>query len=150
MFPLHVTRSKDTHATKSVKNFARAQDLRIFEFLDDHLAEFCGDNVEHLWKKFKSICKFCLDTFIPNKLKKHTKFTPWVTRHILQLKRKAERLRKNRAASHRLSEVRSALHEAIEREKSFYFNTTLAKLWLILLQMIRRSSGPTLAIAKRT
>lgn len=125
-FPLNINRSGDVNTTKAVKNFAHAQDSRIFEFLDDHVAEFCGDNVEHLWEKFKNICTFCLDKFIPNKLKKRTKFTPWVTRPILHLKRKAERLRKKRAASQRLGEVRSALHEAIQREKSFYFNTTLA------------------------
>lgn len=75
-FPLHVSRSKDTHVAKSVKAFARADDSRIFEYLDDHVADFCGDNVEHLWEKFKNICIFCLDTFMPNKLKKRTKLTP--------------------------------------------------------------------------
>lgn len=97
-FPLNINRPKDMHTKKSVKNFARADDRRILEYLDDHLDEFCGDDVEHLWEKFKQLCTFCLDKFIPNKLKKRTKFTPWVTRPILQLKRKAERLREKQGS----------------------------------------------------
>lgn len=59
--------------------------------MDLALDSFNGTDVELLWSKFKSICKFCIDNFIPNKTKRTQRANPWITRPIIELKRKIKR-----------------------------------------------------------
>lgn len=125
-FNLYCKRSNTLHVSKQVKNFSRADDTSIQDYLEIQLANFDGDDVVFLWDEFKKLCFYCLDKFVPSKTKKTPKFTPWITRPIIHMKRKARRLQKKGAAPHLLREVRKSLSEAIKSAKMFYFNTTLS------------------------
>lgn len=122
---LHYKNAKSCPALKKVKDFAKANDTAITEYLENTWPNFNDHDVEVLWNKFKNMCLFCLRNFVPDKVKKTAKYTPWISRSIIHLKRKAKRLRKKRTAPQQLAEVRTTLYNAITRAKNFYFNTTL-------------------------
>lgn len=124
-FSLNVKHTPDTHPPVIVKDFARADDISITEYLESCFCEFRASDVLELWTKFKVMCLFCIDQFIPNKRVKPTKHTPWMNRRTIQLKRKAKRLRKKGAAAVNLTNVRMALSESITEAKKFYFSNTL-------------------------
>lgn len=124
-FPLHCSRSNSPPKSKQVKNFSRANDTDIQDYLEFEFVNFDGDDAAVLWDKFKKLCFHCIERFVPNKTKKPPKFTPWITRPIIQMKRKAKRYQKKGASAHVLKEIRSSLSEAIKSAKNFYFNVKL-------------------------
>lgn len=80
-----------------VKDFSRARDETILDYLDFHLSNFKGNNVIELWDRFKELCTYCVQNFVPNKTKKTAKVNPWVTREVIHLKRKIKRWRRKNA-----------------------------------------------------
>lgn len=108
-----------------VKDFSRARDESVLDYLDLCLSDFNGTNVTELWNRFKEICAHCLRTFIPNKVKKTAKLTPWVTRDVIHLKRKVKRMRRRRAPREAVQMAQTALNETLKLAKRRYFQKTL-------------------------
>lgn len=109
----------------SVKDFSRARDESVLDYLEIKFNSFQGSDVNILWDQFKQICTYCLDNFIPNKTKKTRKSNPWITREVLHLKRKLKRIRKRGAAANIVEAARTAFNEALKRSKWHYFQHTL-------------------------
>lgn len=108
-----------------VKNFSMAQDESVLDHLDLSLSWFCGSDAVELWDKFKNICLYCLDNFIPNKIRHVRKTTPWITREILHIKRKIKRLRRGAADRNTISANQIVLNSAVANSKRLYFENTL-------------------------
>lgn len=108
-----------------VKNFSRAQDESVLDHLDLCLSRFHGSDAAELWDKFKNMCLYCLDNFIPNKVKRVRKTTPWITREILHMKRKLKRLKRRAADRGTIHAVQNTLNHAVASSKRQYFENTL-------------------------
>lgn len=111
--------------TVSVKDYSRARDESILDYLELCLDKFTGSDTCELWSEFKKICTYCLDYFIPNRIKKTSKQNPWLTREILHLKRKIKRLKRARAGVGAIQATQSALSLAVGSAKRQYFQHTL-------------------------
>ncbi|XP_049269224.1 uncharacterized protein LOC125757630 [Rhipicephalus sanguineus] len=113
--------------TISIKDYSRADDARIVDYMEACLTRFAdsGSEVSALWATFTTMCKHCIDTFIPTKSKKVNKSTPWMTRAIIQLKRKIKRIKKKHARTGIISELQEKLACAVRDSKDLYFTVTL-------------------------
>lgn len=73
-----------------IKNFARADDTSILDYLELSLHEFelasVSESVEELWQRFKIIVKHCTDKFVPTRKKKTKQRSPWITQEIVHIK----------------------------------------------------------------
>lgn len=78
------------------KNFAKADDASIIDYTETYLGDFTDtdNDVFTLWSMFVKMCRHCINTFVPNKTKTVNKQTPWMTRNILQLKRKLKKAKR--------------------------------------------------------
>lgn len=101
-----------TKKTSLVYDFTNAQDvstLDYFEFSFDSfldLYEAPMNNVDQMWNMFRSIVHHCLAHFIPKKKRYNRKHNPWITREIIHLKRKMNRLlRKRKRYTHIYAET---------------------------------------------
>lgn len=110
--------------TKSFKDYTRADDTSIVECLETCLTHFAdsGSDVCSLWTVFTTMCRHCIDTFIPAKTKKVNKSTPWMTRAIVQQKRKIKRANHARSPSRNYKKKLSCV---VRDSKNCYFTTTL-------------------------
>lgn len=83
----------------TVRNFHKADDASILAYLAHEFDKFSTlavnplTDVNRIWSSFKAIVTFCITNFIPLKAKRQRKHNPWVTREVLQAKRKVKRLR---------------------------------------------------------
>lgn len=123
LVPLSQTMNPSFH---HVKDYTRAHDVRIIDHLENSLVDFVDTDVCRLWDQFKRICFYCIENFIPSKRKKVHKHTPWMTRGIIHLKRKAKRLKKKHADPKLISDTLNNLADAVHSSKEYYFNTSLA------------------------
>lgn len=88
----------------------------------------CDNDVFTLWAKFLRMCRYCIDTFVPNKARKVSKQTPWMTRNILQLKRKIKRSKRTLAQPQIISVIsviQNKLASAFENSNDYLFTTVL-------------------------
>lgn len=111
--------------TVQVKDFTRARDESVLDYLDLHLSNFHGSNVVELWDKFKKICTYCIENFVPTKTKKTGNENPWITREVIHLKRKIKRLRRRNASPTTVQNLQATLSSSIGHAKRHYFNNTL-------------------------
>lgn len=88
------------------------------------LTAFSDYDNDVLRAKFLIMCQYCIGTFALNKTKKVSKQTPWMTRNILQLKRKIKR-NKKRAQPQVISIIQNKLASAVESSNDYYFITVL-------------------------
>lgn len=107
------------------KDFSRSNDASVIEHLETCVLSFDNPDACVLWDQFKAICHFCIDKFVPTKPKKVHKNTPWMTREIIQMKRKIKRLKKARTASEVTRKLKKDLASAVKRSKDYYFNVSL-------------------------
>ena len=124
-------------STSQIFNWARADDVGILDYLDSAFESFSqrfadrSISVNELWLSFKSITDHCLSAFVPIKTKVVRKTNPWISREILQLKRKISRIRKlrNKAPLDRYSDnirqLSKTLKDLIKNAKHRYLNVTL-------------------------
>lgn len=110
---------------RSFKDYSRADDASIIEHLETCLTDFTDTDVISLWCRFKDICNFCTDTFVPTKHKLVNRQTPWMTREIIHLKRKIKRLKKQCISIGNLKELKDNLARAVSSSKDHYFKTVL-------------------------
>lgn len=111
--------------TVLVKDFSRARDESVLDCLDLCLSTFVGTDTSDLWIKFKDICTYCINQFIPSRAKKSGKSNPWITREILHLKRKLKRLRRARVPHNIIQMKQASLNKAVAAAKRHYFQNIL-------------------------
>lgn len=113
-----------------VKNFARADDTSILDYLELSLGESelasASESVKELWQRFKSIVKHCTDKFVPTRTKKTKQRSPWITRDIIHIKRKIKRMRKKKTNSIAIAHLRDKLKKALKESKRKFYTETLA------------------------
>lgn len=120
-----LTKKSAPSKTVAVKDYLHAADESVLDFLDINLSNFGGSDVSELWETFKRLCLYCIDHFVPNKMKRIAKKNPWITRDILHQKRKLKRLRRHRASQTTIHTNQTLLNQSIRCAKQFYFQHTL-------------------------
>lgn len=115
---------KDSAQVKQYYDYERANDESVIDYLEEHLDGFEErTDVNEMWLKFKSITEYCLSNFIPKKTKTTKRHNPWITREILQAKRKLKRLRKRHSPA--ICEQNGKLKTLIKLAKEAYFTKSL-------------------------
>lgn len=110
---------------KTVKDFSKANDESVLDFLDSELDNFTDNDVNFLWDKFQAICHFCIDSFIPVKTKNVRRSNPWINRDIIHLVRKIKRLKKRKVNNTLFKTLSQTLADKISASKQFFYSTTL-------------------------
>lgn len=108
-----------------VKNFSRAHDESVLDYLELRLSNFHGSNTAQMWDTFKNMCLHCIEHFVPDKVKKTRKLTPWISRDILHLKRKLKRLKRGVSSRDIIQTTQLALNQAVASAKRSYFEHEL-------------------------
>lgn len=122
----------------TVSDFQNADDNSILTYLDHEFQPFSqmGSNasvdVHSLWLRFKSIVLYCVTNYVPTKTKRPPKNNPWITREVIQAKRRLKRLRTtikikggNKSSVTKLPNAIAEFKLAAKRAKEYYFNVTL-------------------------
>lgn len=123
---LYKVSSASTPSIVYVKNYNQADDVAVLDYLDSGFENFSGDDVNILWNTFKEHVNYCLQKFIPNKRKRIRGNNPWITREIIQLKRRIKRQRKRQNPdSGVILQLSNTLKEKLQDSRSFYFTNTL-------------------------
>lgn len=117
--------STDKYSLRSFKNYSQANDECIIGHLESCLADFDGNDVCALWDRFKEMCHYCLQNFVPTKRKRVHKHTPWITRKIIHLKRRIKRFNKRHAQSSVVEEIKRSLAREVRSSRDYYFKTLL-------------------------
>lgn len=101
-----------------------------------------------LWLMFKSIVLYCVTNYVP-KTKRLPKNNPWITREVIQAKRRLKRLRRTikikGGDEFRVTKLPNVIAEfklTAKRAKEYYFNVTLPPAFLLI---IPEDSGGTFA-----
>lgn len=125
--PLFQCSSHQKSPMQYFKDYSRADDDRVIEYMEAVLAEFNDDALGTcaLWEKFVETCQYCINNFIPSKPKRTHKRTQWMTHEIVKLKRKVKRLRKQHAQRAVIKEHQRILAEKMHRSKEYYFKTLM-------------------------
>lgn len=122
-----LSRCKMEESVSHVSDFSAADDEAILDYLDLCLSNFDeAQDVQLLWDRFKSIVQTCLSKYVPKKRKKTQRENPWVTRHIIHLKRAITRRRKaNTTPTDVLSSLTRTLRQQLRKSRDYFFSTTL-------------------------
>lgn len=134
--------------TVTIKDYSRANDESVLDYLEICLDSFQGHDITALWHRFKEIINHCLRNFIPSKTKRTSKVTPWISRDILHLKRRVKRLRRRHASREAIQEIQSNLNQKVGHAKRWYFQHILPefirsapqKFWAFLRKKNREIS----------
>lgn len=93
-------KAKKVVTSTRVPVFSLADDVSILDKLELAYDEFSSSahlcDVNTLWLKFKNTVHACIQLFVPFQNKRINLCNPWITREIIHLKRKINRLRKAR------------------------------------------------------
>lgn len=124
-------------STVTYLDFKNADDSSVVSYLSceycpfEELANNPGLNVELLWHRFKTIIFFCIESYIPSKIKRTKRHNPWINREIIHAKRKVKRRRKllkkrpNGETRLSLTSAITSMKSKIKTPKSFYLSNTL-------------------------
>lgn len=95
-WPYRCSVARSSTNSVDVKDFDRADDTSITDYLESVLSYSTHDDVHTLWMRFKSAVWFSIQQFVPSrKLRKNRKH-PWISREIIHIKRRIKRLRKRK------------------------------------------------------
>lgn len=113
--------------TTEVYDYSRADDVSILDHLEISLSSFVDiQDVNQLWNQFKKIIRYCLDKFVPKKVKRVAKQNPWVTREIIHLKRRIARQRKKKPRNKTtIQEISRILKDKLKSAKERYFTEVM-------------------------
>lgn len=98
---LHSLKYKNDVKYTRVPVFHSSDDASIIDRLEIAYDELCESvnlglsDVNALWLKYKNTAHACIQLFVPFKKKKVHMSKPWITRDIIHIKRKINRLRKS-------------------------------------------------------
>lgn len=82
--------------------YSSANDTSIIDRLELYFSELLesarndSNNVNAMWLKFKNTVHACIQLFVPFKLRKTIASNPWIARNVIHLKRKINRLKKQK------------------------------------------------------
>lgn len=87
---LNVDEPSKKHPEKFVRNFERASDVDILDYLEVALSHFDRPRpVNEMWEDFKRIVNHGIQQYVPLK-RVRKKRNPWITRDILHLKQQVK------------------------------------------------------------
>lgn len=109
----------------SYKDYSHADDVSIIEHMENCLVDCTMTDACSLWNRFKVMCHYCINRFIPTKNKKVRKHTPWMTRDVIHIKRKVKRLKKKHGNPLKIKEAQNSLEQKVIAAKNYYYNTSL-------------------------
>lgn len=112
-----------------VRDFQNSDDVSILDYLEWHFDDFCQlSDVGELWGKFKSIVSHCIYHFVPSRNVRAKRVHPWITREILQLKRKIKRRRKSKVkTSAEIAELGRKLKNLVTQARESYCGNALSR-----------------------
>lgn len=76
-----------------VRDYHKADDESIIDYLDLHL-NIVDSDVELSWQRLRDTIAHCIEKFIPLKSVKKPLSNPWLSRDIIQARRKLKRMKK--------------------------------------------------------
>lgn len=126
-----------------VKDFDRADDTAITDYLDSVLSYSTHDDVHALWMRFKSAVWFSIQQFVPFRKVRQNRKHPWISREIIHIKRRIKRLRKRKnVAPEKFEVLKRNLATKVNDARTHYYQVTLpsfikedpAKFWRFLAQ----------------
>lgn len=128
---------KETKIRSSYRDYNMADDTTILDELDIRFGPFealgCQQSVSvtDLWLRFKALVHMCIKQYVPLKVKRKRVHNPWITRKVIQLKRKVKRrrgrLRQERCerSVNEITALSAALKSEIKESKHKYYNVTM-------------------------
>lgn len=118
--------SVEDHPVKHVKNFDCADDASIIDHLELQFDYQMNNDVHRLWMHFKETVKYCIEHFVPFRKVRSKRYNEWITRDIIQTKRKIKRLRRKKSPSEQhLQSLKQSLECKVKSAKAHYFNVSL-------------------------
>lgn len=124
------TKPDGTNSRIAVKDYTRANDVCVIDYLDTALETFSleeCEGVNGMWIQLKKIITYCEQNFIPTILKRTQIKTPWINRRIIHLKRRVQRMRKKKRNPIILKELASQLKAEIGNARQTFFSHTLSR-----------------------
>lgn len=111
------------------KDFESADDTSIIDYLELSFNSFellchSGD-VQSAWNCFKEIVFYCINKYVPNRIKKTKRNNPWITRNIIHIKRRLKRCRKKNGNSVNMRQLSQQLKDMVKASKHSYYTVTL-------------------------
>lgn len=105
----------------------------MLDYLDLAFEQFSASDgvcdVDYFWDEFKRIVSYCLECYMPLKVKPTKRYITWVSSKIIQLKREIKRKRQRRSENEdEFSELSCLLKEKLVIAKNHYFFDTLPNL----------------------
>lgn len=118
-------KSVKTPVESVVRDFNRADDVAVIDYLETHLPTSVSD-VDRAWQRFRGIVDFCTKNFVPLRRIRRRSHNPWINREIIQIKRKIKRLRKkHKTSTQHFSDLKEKLLESVSKARHQFFNDTL-------------------------
>lgn len=128
---LHKTAADNARHERTVRDFQNADDVSILDYLDEHFDHFSQlSDVTELWETFQSIVSYCTYHFVPTRGVRAQRHHPWVTREILQIKRKIKRKRKAKQNSSDIANLGRQLKNLISQARENYCGNVLSRFLL--------------------
>lgn len=126
--PVWATRYLKRYTHIKVKNYATADDTSILDYLEVQFENFETTSglksVEKLWHELKCVISYCIDNYVPSRVKKRKQRSPWITRDIIHMKTKIRRQRKKSKSPVALKNLRIDLKHALDKsEKNILWKT---------------------------
>lgn len=84
------------HPVKMIKDCTRADDSAIIDSLQSQLDDPCSDDLDSLWQHFKNTVQYNIEHFVPLRKVRINRRNRWISREIIQMKRKVKRCRKKK------------------------------------------------------
>lgn len=111
---------------KTVKDMAKADDESILDVLWQPVDQLPQTDAVSLWLSFKSTVQHCLDAFVPDRRIKTRRTNPWITRDILNFKRRLKRAKKKSSKNpYLIQQLQVELSCALSASRNKYFSSTL-------------------------
>lgn len=114
------------HEKTEVRDYHKADDESIIDYLDLHL-NIVDRDVELSWQAFTGTITYCTDKFIPLKSIKKPLSNPWLSRDIIQTRRRLKKMKKkHKFKSPMVIELINNLLAKVEKAQDRFFNHSLS------------------------
>lgn len=112
---------------KLVPDFQNADDVTILDYLETTFDNFERSRpVNELWKEFKNAVNYCMAHYVPRKRVNPKKYSPWITREIIQLQRKIKRRRRKKPVNQEeILSMSTQLKEKVHAAKTGFFSVKM-------------------------
>lgn len=79
-----------------------------------------------MWLYLKNLISYCIETYVPTRVKQTAKHNPWITREIIHHKRKIRRMRKAKNKKREvIEEITRTMKRLLKEAKERFFGVTL-------------------------